>query len=264
MKHIVFDFDGVICNSAMELLYNAYSAFLKYNPGTALFDGRTFSITAEDMEFLGRHPDFKKFTDYVPFTRNGMDLPIALEDMMQGRSADDKNRFFAFADSDQDKLQAYHDLFYAKRTETMTESYDQWMMLFELISEMDAVVKQLAAHPDTRLYISTTKSKDAVSNLLELYHLSDCFKKVLTKEDLIESKNEHFERLMKDTDPEDQWYFIEDSLKNIEQVAARYKERVQPVFVEWGYASEREKSAVRSRGITTVKAKHRLKDAVGC
>ena len=47
MKTLVLDFDGVIADSQMECLFVGFNAYLEFNKGTKLFDGRKFKFDNE-------------------------------------------------------------------------------------------------------------------------------------------------------------------------------------------------------------------------
>ncbi len=155
VKSLVFlDFDGVICNSALECLYSATIAYyLKYLK----------------VQFTSLPLSFKEgFIRYRPFIRTGEDYVVLADLVARGVEIHTQEDFDRELQSHpQERLSLFRDLFYQTRRELITHDFLHWMRLNPLYPGVKEPLQEVAQDPD--IYILSTKVSDLIHKIL-LYH----------------------------------------------------------------------------------------------
>lgn len=245
---IVFDFDGVICNSFYDSLYTAIHAYFTIHPDNRLPlenplpPGRVYKFERDHPEFCGM------FYELMPLGNFAMDYFVALEIITSGRFSDiaTQEDFTRFRETiPQRVLDRYSDTFYAFRRDMQTLHPEQWASLLPPFETLPETIRSLASKH--RLAIATSKDIRSVDILLQRYGIADCFPAgTILDKDYAESKRAHMLRFHElHSIPLKHIYFIDDKVLHLVSVADL---GVVCHLAAWGFNTPREHRIARENG----------------
>lgn len=245
MTLLVFDFDGVISDSAPESFEVALRTFRH------LGDPRALSAwPREDL--------YRRFLAIMPLGNRSEDFGIALCAIDGAVPLEHQEAYQAFrATLDPAWLDEFHRVFYETRHHFAQEDGERWRAL---LGPYPAFVELLRRRAGIHPYaIATAKDRASVDLLLADYGIADLFPDalILDKETGV-SKVAHHERLAERTGcPYHEMTFVDDKVNHLDHVASL---GVRGVLAAWGYNGPREHEAARARGYEVAT----LEDAERC
>jgi len=249
---LVFDFDGVICNSIHDSFVTALNTYIR------LIDDHYLPLHAplasdNVIEFENKFPEtFKSFSDLMPLANCAEDYFVLLSLIDQKQTdqihcQDEFNRFKKNFSSD--RLNEFHKTFYQIRSQMREEDLENWLDLLHPFSGIPDTIRKLSDR--LTLAISTSKDRPSVTILLDRYGLRDCFKpENIFDKDLARSKRDHMLRLQKKQQVDfSQIHFIDDKVSHLLAVKDL---GIHCYLACWGFNSEREIRIALKEGFTPI------------
>jgi phosphoglycolate phosphatase-like HAD superfamily hydrolase len=249
---LVFDFDGVICNSIHDSFATALNTYinLKHDHNLPL---KMSLASDEAIRFEKDFPGtFNSFSDLMPLANCAEDYLVLLSLIDQNRAdqihdQEDFDRLkknFSSA-----RLNEYHKAFYQIRSRMREENLGKWLNLLPPFPGMPDTIRELSN--GFTLAISTSKDRPSVVLLLDRYGLSDCFKpENIFDKDLARNKRYHLIRLQKKHRlPFSRIHFIDDKVSHLLSVKDL---GVHNYLACWGFNSEREVQIALKEGYTPI------------
>ena len=247
---LVFDFDGVICNSIHDSFATALNTYIHIIDDhnlplrTPLTSNKVFGF---EKEFPGT---FKSFSDLMPLSNCAEDYFVLLSLIDQNRTDqicrqedfDHLKKNFSST-----RLNEYHKAFYQIRSRMRKDDLEKWLDLLRPFPGIPDTIRELSDR--CTLAISTSKDRSSVVLLLDRYGLSDCFKpENIFDKDLARSKRDHMIRLQKEHQvPFSRIHFIDDKVSHLLSVKDL---GVHNYLACWGFNSEREVQIALKEGFT--------------
>jgi len=245
---LVFDFDGVICNSFHDSLVTAIDTYMELVPkhnlpvSSRLSENSIFQFEEEEKEFC------RRFRDLMPLGNFAHDYYVILRILEQGifdniKSQEDFDEFKQTCSSDM--IDNYQKRFYKVRYDMQTSDPEAWAGLLPPFPGVVPAIKQLSKK--FTLAIATSKDVRSVGILLKKYGLTDCFDQsnILDK-DYARSKREHLATLSKRLSVDfSDISFIDDKVLHLVAV----KDMGAKLYLAmWGFNTEREYEIAKSYG----------------
>jgi phosphoglycolate phosphatase-like HAD superfamily hydrolase len=212
---LFLDFDGVICDSALECLVSSWLAY-HVNYGGSRPDRVSVSLKRD-------------FFSLRPFIRSGEDYVLIHELLQRQRTVGNQQDFDSFVEeAGPHKMIKYKKLFYEAREDLMRQDRSYWLALNPVYPHMAAALKRLS--DCERLHIVSTKRPDFIGAILcsngidftpERIHYSDKVEKIDLVADLLRKSG--LERAV----------FVDDQIDHL-----RKKEAADPIearLAAWGY-----------------------------
>jgi len=237
---LVFDFDGVICNSFYDSLMTAINTYMEIVPDHSLPMESPLKFS-DVVQFEKNNREFcRQFRDLMPFGNFAKDYYVILNIM--GKNLFDKIQsqkdFDVFVKTcSQEHIKEYQNLFYKIRYEMQENNPEQWANLLPAFPGIPEAIRQLSQK--FMLAIATSKDKRSVNILLKKYGIESYFKKenILDK-DFAKSKREHITTFSKMYSIDfSRIYFIDDKLLHLVSVSDL---GINLYLAEWGFNTKRE------------------------
>jgi phosphoglycolate phosphatase-like HAD superfamily hydrolase len=250
MRALALDFDGVIADSSRECFVVALRAYVALRPGTSLGAALPSleAVLASGAGAVERHPLFAPFVALMPLGNRAEDFGAALEALARcGSIADQVTYDSFFATLERDWLDAFHRRFYVERERFAAADPVRWLGLQPAYREVVELLVRVRRRGEVLLAVATAKDRASVEALLDSYGLAGVFppEAILDKETGV-SKVAHLERLHERLGVTfADMTFVDDKVRHLDAVAGL---GVRCALAGWGYNSERERAAARSRG----------------
>ncbi len=253
-EHIlVFDFDGVLCDSLHDSIRMAVNTYIQLAPYHTLpVNG---SLSPGDVEpFEKANPDFiTQFRQLMPMGNFAEDYFVFLRILEAGaaEAIDSQEQFDAFKRTlSVDMLREYQARFYTLRGQLQSEDPQAWARMLPPFPGIPETVRSLSRR--FLCAIATSKDLKSVDILLAQYGLADLFAsdRILDK-DFAHSKREHLIRFQSNHDvPFGQIHFIDDKLLHLQSVKNL---GVNTYLAAWGFNTPREHQTAQAEGITLLR-----------
>ena len=154
MKTIVFDFDGVVCDSTDECMVTSWNAWEKWQSRDG-FRRTLDQFTDQDQQsFRKVRPRVRGAGEYY-ILRRAIDENIVIDNQQVYNELEDKWR---------SNLNEFKAVFFQMRNRLRSENVDQWIDLHPVFNGVIGVMKTL--HQKNRLYIATLKDAESVQLIL--------------------------------------------------------------------------------------------------
>jgi len=235
MTVLALDFDGVICNSAEEVLQTALGSWLEISPDSLL-----------QSEVESRPERRAAFQGLVPLGNRAEDFGIALHILENNLDVNDQREYDRIRDAlGPEWLDRFHDLFYRTRNRLRTEDPKRWLSLH---TTYPAFIEVLERHQhSTTLAVATAKDGNSVRLLLAHFGIDRLFRDelILDKETGV-AKTAHLKILANRVGCEPaKVTFVDDKLNHLQATAPL---GVRGVLAGWGHNTTREHDAAREAG----------------
>ena len=254
MKQIlVFDFDGVICNSIHDSLMTAVNSYIQFVPehrlplDGPLKAGAIFAFEKAHPEFFGR------FSRLMPMGNFAQDYYVFLsiiENDTSGKVTDQAG-FDAFKRAiPEETRSSYQELFYEYRQSMQDSDPEGWASRLPPFPGIPESIHSLSER--YLCAIATSKDYQSVDLILSHYGLRDYFQteNILDK-DFAASKRDHLIRFHQEHDiPFEAIHFIDDKVLHLVEVKDL---GVHAYLSTWGFNTEREHEMARKEGIALLK-----------
>jgi phosphoglycolate phosphatase-like HAD superfamily hydrolase len=231
MRVLVFDFDGVISDSARE----AFAVAL-----------RTYSSLRPDSTLEQNEDLYAGFLELMPLGNRAEDYAVILAALEEGARIGDQSAYDSFyRQQDPEQLRIFHEQFYRARTSWAQGDPEGWRQMLRPYPEVLEVLHRRSSQ--VILAIATAKDGGSVRMLLRDYGIESLFREdlVLDKETGV-SKRSHLEHLQQSLEvPFAAVTFVDDKVNHLDQVA---RLGVRCGLAAWGYNGSREWEAARGAG----------------
>ena len=155
-KYVVFDFDGVVCDSTNECIITARNAWERRNKR----DGFRRSLD----EFS--HAETDTFCPLRPYVRGAGEYYILMRAINSSDvSISSQKDFDNFCRKWEDQLNSFKDVFFIERNRLRKEDMESWIELHDVYSDVITVMKDLLYQG--RLLIATLKDGKSVRLILK-------------------------------------------------------------------------------------------------
>jgi len=145
------DFDGVICDSALEGFVSSEIAYTRLTTGT---DPDRCSVTGRDAFYRMR-----------PFIRNGEDFLLLQEYITAGREICSQQEFdAALSARGAERMQQYRQAIYRVRQELVGNLREYWIHLNRIYPEVEPVIREAVKRQE--VFILSTKQSDLIAEIL--------------------------------------------------------------------------------------------------
>jgi len=218
-KIIVFDFDGVVCDSTDECMVSSWNAWEKWESRDG-FRRTVAEFTPQDCE---------QFRKVRPRVRGAGEYYILRRAFAENITIEDQETYNTLEHKWHEYLSPFKTIFFEMRNRLRTENLDQWIDLHPLYDGVIDVMKIL--HAKSCLYMATLKDAESVRLILGKQGLVLPEDRLLDQSQIktkVQALNQFSEQLERDkTD----FIFIDDNVTHLlEPKAAGY-----PVYLTtWG------------------------------
>lgn len=233
-KIVVFDFDGVIGDSAYECYVQSIKA-LK-DVGGKLEDSKKV-----EQKFRQARPFVKVAEDYDVVLRMIEKNPeINFDEITQADFEKAKGNF-------RQEFAKFKERFLASRKEMQLRDENAW---YALQKDFPGVVKSLNRLAEKfKVVIGTTKDRASTSKLLKFYGANIGEEDIVSKE-IFDDKTKQMKYISIKYDvPLENLVFIDDMLEQLRPVVGI---GVRPVMADWGYSTKAQKEIAIKEGIPLV------------
>jgi phosphoglycolate phosphatase-like HAD superfamily hydrolase len=245
---LVFDFDGVLCNSVHDSLFTALISYRDLIPGHSLPLPRN-SEKEWIYPFEREHPElFDQFLNLMPLGNFAEDYFVFLRLIETGavKSIRSQEDFDLFKESlPKERLRSYGKLFYRNRIRMQNENPDEWVRLLPGFTDVQEAVPVLSRR--FLLAIATSKDYQSVHLLLNHWGLAQYFEQrnILDK-DFAGSKREHLVRFHEEHHiPFSGMHFVDDKVSHLFTVQDL---GVHAYLALWGFNTPREHAIAQKSG----------------
>lgn len=234
MTILALDFDGVICDSAGEVLQTALATWSELNPRS-------------DLSREIKKPDTRRaFERLVPLGNRAEDFGVALHILSSGLDIQTQAEY----DSVREGLGArwlnrFHEAFYSTRDLLRTQDTQRWLGLHKVYPKFINVLER--RRQSTIYPILTAKDGLSVKQLVKFFGINHLFRDelILDKETGID-KTLHIEELSRRLACEpSEITFVDDKLNHLFKTAPL---GVRGVLAAWGHNTPREHIEAREAG----------------
>jgi phosphoglycolate phosphatase-like HAD superfamily hydrolase len=247
---LVFDFDGVICNSIHDSLMTALNTYIQFVPEHTLPLDNPLEPDSLFLFEKNHEPLFNRFSKLMPMGNFAEDYFVFLRIIEKDKSekVKDQASFNIFKSSiPEEKLNAYQTLFYRYRTHLQESDPESWAYLLPPFPGIVEAIQTLSQR--FLCAIATSKDRRSVDILLRSYGLGPYFRpeNILDK-DFAKSKREHLIQFHKEHDtPFKNIHFIDDKILHLTSVKDL---GIRAYLALWGFNTERERRIARENGLT--------------
>ncbi len=245
---LIFDFDGVLCNSIHDSLFTALQSYCDIVPHNALpwvkdtKRDQVFQFEKENPEF------FDQFTDLMPLGNFAQDYFVflrlletnAVKSIRSQRDFDDFKKSLP-----KEQLLLYDKIFYRNRVRMQNENPDEWVRLLPSFKGLQESIPGLSQR--FLLAIATSKDYQSIHLLLNHWDLAKYFsRKNILDKDFAESKRDHLVKFQEEHGiPFGHMHFIDDKISHLFDVQDL---GVQAYLALWGFNTAREHDLAKKSG----------------
>jgi phosphoglycolate phosphatase-like HAD superfamily hydrolase len=245
MRVLALDFDGVLSDSAHEVVLVAAGTWLGLEPASRLRP-ELERMLASGQDGLDDNPLARRFRELMPLGNRAEDFGAALAVLERGLEITDQAAYDAFrAGLDPAWLEAFHRRFYAERTSLRRRDPAAWVALHRPYRPFLDLLRRRA--DEVELAVATAKDRESVRILNQSYGVADLLpdERVWDKE-AGASKVEHLTAIARRfAAATAEVTFVDDKLNHLEAVQPL---GVRGVLAAWGFNSEREVEGARAEG----------------
>ena len=159
-KYIVFDFDGVVCDSTNECMVTAWNSWEKFN----MREG--FRLKVNDFN----KNDIKKFRDLRPYVRGASEYYVLMNSIESKIKIKDQKDFDDLKNRWENNFRNFKTIFFEQREKLRNNNLDYWIDLHFIYQDVINKMKKL--YNEKRLLIATLKDKKSVMLILKEYGIS--------------------------------------------------------------------------------------------
>jgi FMN phosphatase YigB (HAD superfamily) len=154
-KYIVFDFDGVICDSTNECMVTAWNSWQKFNLK------EDFRLKVDEFN----KDDIKKFRDLRPYVRGASEYYVLMNAIESKIKIKDQKDFDDLKNRWRNSFRNFKTIFFEQREKLRNNNLDYWIDLHFIYQDVIKIIKKL--NNEKRLLIATLKDKKSVTLILK-------------------------------------------------------------------------------------------------
>ncbi len=234
-KYVVFDFDGVVCDSTNECMVTAWNAWERWNKRDGFLRSLDEFTQSEIETFRPLRPYVRGAGEYYILMRaiNSSDLFISSQ-----------KDFDNFRRKWEDQLSPFKAIFFQERQRLRSEDLNSWIELHDVYSDVITVMKDL--YNQGRLLIATLKDGESVRLILNKNGI-DISQEDILDQSQISSKLEALDYFVNDKKiKKEELCFIDDNVTHLTNPS----DNNFNVFLSgWGITMDEHKEKARKRNI---------------
>ena len=185
-KLIVFDFDGVVCDSSDECMVSAWNAWERWESKENFYNNLEHFSREEKVFFYNVRPRVRGAGEYY----------IVCRAFFEGINIDDQKTYDLLLDNWKEFIDPFKVVFYDVREQLKVKDINNWIKLHHVYDE---VIETMRFFNDKNLlYIATLKDRDSVQIILNSHGLKISQEKLLDQSQ-IKSKLEALNRIKDNT-----------------------------------------------------------------
>ena len=231
---LALDFDGVIVDSIKECYVSGYNAFQDYmNMPNKIY--KSSQISQDNFK------QFELLREYVNF---GQDYVFIFEIIKSGAHINHQIDFDDFIQDHEHLSSKFDELFYQERLILFNLHYPLWIELNPFYDGLQNLLKN--PPKGVSVYIISTKRSEFIDAILKENN-------ILAYDEHIYASNEEYTKVMivkellkiASVKPRD-FYFVDDQIKNVTQVA---QTQVNSILALWGYNGNTQRLDAITQGL---------------
>lgn len=233
-KIVVFDFDGVVCDSTDECMVTSWNAWQKWN-GRMRFRLDLHEFSDEEQ---------RKFRALRPYVRGAGEYYVLRRSLEDGPCIKNQNTFEQLRKRWKEHLEPFKSVFYDSREKLRQKDLESWIELHPVFDDVIVVMKQL--NEEKRLYVATLKDGESVRLILE-HHGVRLPPARLLDQSQISSKLEALDLFIeKEKASKDDIIFIDD---NVTHLLEPKKAGYNILLTGWGPSLEEHRQLATAKNI---------------
>ena len=159
-KLIVFDFDGVVCDSTNECMLTSYNAWLKFN------NLNNYCHNLEEFSKVYKN----NFQFLRPYVKSAGEYYVLHKILTEQRQINVNHQTYEeLCEKYKYNFFDFGKIFYKERDKMKEMNFKYWISLHEIYNNVLECMRKFYA--ESRLYIVTLKDGKSVMNILEAYNL---------------------------------------------------------------------------------------------
>lgn len=234
-KYVVFDFDGVVCDSTNECMITAWNAWERWNKRDGFRQSLDEFTPSEIETFRPLRPYVRGAGEYYILMRaiNSSDVSISSQKVFDNYCRRWKKQ-----------LSPFKAIFFQERQILRSEDLNSWIELHDVYVDVIAVMKDL--HNQRRLLIATLKDGESVKMILKKNGIDISTEDILDQAK-ISSKLEALNYFVAEKKiKKDELCFIDDNVTHLTDPS----DNNFNVFLSgWGITMDEHKEKARKRNI---------------
>tara|TARA_Y100000590_G_C15711837_1_gene1010527 strand:+ start:434 stop:1183 length:750 start_codon:yes stop_codon:yes gene_type:complete len=159
-KFIVFDFDGVVCDSTDECMVTAWNAWEKFN------NRSRFRLGLENFN----KTELISFRSLRPYVRGASEYYVLMRSIESKINISNQNDFDYLKNKWEHDFDNFKKIFFEQRESLRKKNINYWIDLHIIFDDVIKKMKKLSN--EKRLLIATLKDKKSVILILKKYGLS--------------------------------------------------------------------------------------------
>ena len=234
-KYVVFDFDGVVCDSTNECMVTAWNTWERWKKRDR------FRQSLDEFT----QPEIDTFKPLRPYVRGAGEYYILMRAINSSDvSISSQKDFDNFHKKWEGQLNSFKDIFFNERNRLREEDMDSWIELHDVYTDVINVMKNL--HSEGRLLIATMKDGESVKLILKKNGLEILPENILDQSQ-ISSKFEALNYFLMDKKiKKEELCFIDDNITHL----IESKNNNFNVFLSgWGNTMEEHKGIAKKENI---------------
>jgi phosphoglycolate phosphatase-like HAD superfamily hydrolase len=238
-KLLILDFDGVICDSAVECMITSYNARIVINNISSV---KVYQRTNLDEQFNN------KFIKFRPLVRIAKEYYLLCERIIDGTDLDSLHRLIPRDQDERDRMDAFHDCFYRERASWMADDIAGWLASNPLYPGTTELFNNDNIKQD--IMIVSAKDKTSINAVLSSNGIDTDGLKIfgsdtgLDKQDLTNRAQSEARVQLSEIS------FLDDNLENLIMISEM---GVNVYMAEWGYSLDQQKDEAKTNNIPIIK-----------
>jgi len=160
-KYIVFDFDGVVCDSTNECMVTAWNSWERFNMRNE------FRLGINDFNKI----EIKNFRDLRPYVRGASEYYIIMRSINDPEiKIENQKDFDDLRNKWKSNFNKFKTIFFEQRERLRNNNLNYWIDLHIIFNDVIIAMKKI--HKEKRLLIATLKDKKSVMLILQKYGIS--------------------------------------------------------------------------------------------
>lgn len=246
MKALVLDYDGVIADSLMECLFVGFNAYLEFNKGTKLFDGRKFTFDNFDFLIQKHRKAVEQYKMLRPYVIDAFCYYVIAYIIENNIPIEGQNEYNDLRKRLAKGIYAdFVELFYSERKRLMESNINEWLGLVKPYERIVPAIKMLDSKFD--LAISTNNRKFTIDAFSKKHGIKP---KIVFDSSFGSDKKVHIENIHNEFGANfDEMHFVDDQIRNFAGVLPL---NIHCYLATWGYNANEQHEEAKKLGAVLV------------
>lgn len=238
MKILALDFDGVLCDSAIECLINSYNSF------NVIEESSIKKVYGLGEIATG---EVKAFMTFRPLARVAKEYCLLWHMIKENQAIDPGKNINKQAKIPADKLEKFNSIFYTQRKEWMEKDIKAWLGHNPLYNGMRETLLKISDREN--VFIVSSKDRSAIKAIMEYNELPVDEDKILGSDSGMD-KDAVFHKLKEAYSISfSAITFLDDNVNNLLQAKDM---GISVFFASWGYSMNTDKNRINEMCIPMV------------